>query len=127
MGRPIVIDAQVSHKLRVIALVAMWFVVLQHACYVMPVIWFRDVVSLGLADFPVPYFMIVSGFFLMKRYDASVSWYRSEILKRVRSLVVPLVIWTMIGKLIYQDWNFATILSDLGLTSLYGQGTWVTL
>lgn len=118
MDRPIVIDASASRKLRVIALVSLWFVVLQHACYVMPVIWFRDLVSLGIADFPVPYFMIVSGFFLMKRYQPTVSWYRGEIWKRVKSLLVPLVIWTLIAKLLLRDFEFSNILSELGVTSI---------
>ena len=56
-----------SGKLRILSLLAIGCVVLQHASYGVSTetatgLLYRDLVALGFADFPVPYFFIVSGF-----------------------------------------------------------------
>lgn len=60
-GTQIKITPYLAHKMRVISLFAICFVVLQHASYGVATnnalgLVYRDIVSLGIADFPVPYF-----------------------------------------------------------------------
>jgi len=50
---------------------------------------FRDT----LARMAVPFFFVCSGFFLARHFDEP-GWWRREVVKRLRSLVVPYVLWT---------------------------------
>ena len=62
--------------------------------------WFVGVVGKeGLCRIAVPWFFLASGFFLANHFGAE-SWYRQEVGKRVRSLIVPFFVWTIIGKII---------------------------
>lgn len=50
----------------------------------------------GLCRVAVPWFFIASGFFLAGRVGEP-SWYSNAVKKRVRTLLVPFVIWAIVG------------------------------
>lgn len=50
----------------------------------------------GICGIAVPYFFACSGFFLAGHYGED-AWWGNEVLKRVRSLVVPYFIWMAVG------------------------------
>ena len=52
--------------------------------------------SEGFARLAVPYFFVVSGFFLARHFDEK-GWWKREIGKRWRSLGVPYVVWSLIA------------------------------
>ena len=60
----------------------------------------------GIARIAVPYFFVVSGFFLARHFD-ELGWWRSEVRKRVKTLVIPYVAWSLI-------WLIASIPLSIG-------------
>lgn len=48
----------------------------------------------GVARMAVPFFFIVSGFFLAQHFDEK-DWWGRESIKRIKSLVVPFVFWSV--------------------------------
>jgi len=59
--------------------------------------WFaHQVIVDGIARIAVPFFFVVSGFFLAA-HIGEVNWWRSEFRKRIPSLVVPFFIWSLLA------------------------------
>ncbi len=59
--------------------------------------WFFQLLGReGLCSIAVPYFFVCSGFFLAGHYGED-AWWGREVLKRIRSLVVPYFIWMAVG------------------------------
>ena len=59
--------------------------------------WIANLVGAGgLCRIAVPWFFVASGFFLAGRFGEE-RWYSKAVRKRVRTLLVPFVIWAMIG------------------------------
>lgn len=50
----------------------------------------------GLASSAVPLFFFMSGYFLAG-HVLETNWWRREVSKRIRTLLVPLILWTIIG------------------------------
>ena len=55
----------------------------------------REIVTHGLCQIAVPFFFVVSGYFLSRHFD-EVGWYRRELFKRLRSLAVPYLFWSIV-------------------------------
>lgn len=55
--------------------------------------WMNHFVQMGICKIAVPFFFIVSGYFLSKHFD-EVGWWKREAMKRVRSLLIPLLVWS---------------------------------
>lgn len=55
-------------------------------------IWFSRI----LASVSVPFFFIISGYFLARRMDEC-GWWKSAVRKRVSTLLIPYVIWLSVG------------------------------
>lgn len=59
--------------------------------------WFCDRFLVeGFSRVAVPFFFVVSGFFLSRHFDEP-GWYSRELRKRLSSLLVPYVVWLLIG------------------------------
>lgn len=58
------------------------------------------VVRNGICKVAVPYFFVVSGFFIAKHFD-DIGWYRQAISKRIRSLCIPYVFWQILTVLVF--------------------------
>lgn len=53
----------------------------------------------GISQVAVPYFFVVSGFLLSIHMD-DYGWYKNEVKKRVYSLVIPFVVWSIIATIL---------------------------
>ena len=56
--------------------------------------WVKQMVEEGICLIAVPFFFTASGFFLAGRIGEN-EWYRRAIVKRMRTLVVPFVLWNI--------------------------------
>lgn len=57
--------------------------------------WMQEIVKYGIARAAVPYFFIVSGYFLAGHFDEPHYW-RREVGKRLKTLIVPFYAWSAI-------------------------------
>ena len=57
--------------------------------------WGRQLICEGFARIAVPFFFVVSGYFLAAHFDEA-NWWKCEVGKRIKSLVVPFYLWTII-------------------------------
>lgn len=57
--------------------------------------WLKNLVAEGFARIAVPYFFVAAGF-LLARHFGERGWWRAAVCKRVRTLIVPLVIWSVL-------------------------------
>ena len=63
--------------------------------------WFANQVFIGsLCGIAVPFFFLCSGYFLAKHLGTLADWW-TAVLKRVRTILVPFFIWTMIEILLF--------------------------
>jgi peptidoglycan/LPS O-acetylase OafA/YrhL len=57
----------------------------------------RRLVSLGFAQVAVPLFFLMSGYLFFLNFDGSLEAWRSKMVSRVRTLLVPLVLWGLLN------------------------------
>lgn len=57
--------------------------------------WIRELVSWGLCRMAVPLFFLMSGFFLAGHIDES-GWWKCAVLKRIRTLIIPMLLWSVV-------------------------------
>ena len=50
--------------------------------------------SRGIAKIAVPFFFVSAGFFLAGKFSED-GWYKREVVKRIKSLLIPLLIWNV--------------------------------
>lgn len=95
-----VIDDRLSQKLSLMSLIAAAMVVMIHSFPQSAYTHFigRYVVAAltdGICEIAVPYFFLASGFFFASHIREE-GWYRRELKKRIRTIVIPFVIWCLI-------------------------------
>lgn len=54
--------------------------------------WFSALIPQGISRIGVPFFFLASGYFLAGHIGES-GWWKREVLKRIRTLLVPFIIW----------------------------------
>lgn len=94
------ISEEVSQKIKNMSLLCAIFVVSIHIQWThdksLSIGWFLyNAIKGGIANIAVPFFFVVSGFFLAQHFDEE-GWWKREVTKRVKSLVVPFFIWSML-------------------------------
>ena len=57
--------------------------------------WLYQFTAEGISRIAVPFFFACSGFFLARHFDEN-KWYREMVQKRVKSLVIPYLLWSFI-------------------------------
>lgn len=95
-----VITPAASQKIKNMSLLCAFFVASIH------VSWTHDqslsggwliyyAIKEGIARIAVPFFFVVSGYFLAQHFDEE-GWWSREVKKRIKSLVVPFLLWSII-------------------------------
>lgn len=85
--------------------------------------WFIDeLVANGIARIAVPFFFVVSGFFLASHFGDE-RWWRNETKKRIQSLVVPFFVWGLIAFLAFAP---LSIIADLNAHRPFGTNLQLT-
>lgn len=95
------ITQETSSKLRNISVVCAFLVVIIHCRPHFERMtvgwWMKQLLENGIAEAAVPFFFVVSGFFIAERLSAKPEvlrqTYREELRKRMKSLVVPFIVW----------------------------------
>lgn len=93
------VSSEISQKIRNMGLLCAALVVLIHSGIPAEhgsLAWFfNQLMGGGIAGIAVPFFFLISGFFLAAHTDKQ-GWWKHEVGKRVSSLVVPFFIWSFI-------------------------------
>ena len=98
---PVVITQETSRRMAVMSFICVCMIVAIH-CTPRPPLnsWQWWAVNLlggdGFCRIAVPWFFVASGFFLAGHFDED-RWYGREVLKRVKTLLIPFVLWALIG------------------------------
>ena len=141
------VSAETSQKIKNMSIVCALFVVTIHVSWARESVcltWLiNELVAQGIARIAVPFFFVISGYFLAAHFDEE-GWWSHETKKRVRSLVVPFFLWNILAFLMYlpqsllkdyveqepigsyitQNWLWTRVLGfDLSTTPLDGP-TW---
>lgn len=106
-----IISKKISDKIRGLSFLAAVLVVPLH-CTSFSEEWFNVVESVGatakiltagkllfcqtISLCAVPWFLIISGFFLMKHCEPTLGWYSNLLRKKIKTLLLPYLIWNVI-------------------------------
>lgn len=65
--------------------------------------WIINICSIVLTDCAVPLFFVISGYLFFLRQDGELTWvqYKSKMLKKCKTLLLPFFIWNILGALSY--------------------------
>ncbi len=104
-----------TRKIKVLSFLSILAVVWIHAFnsqprYLQPGSWMEEgwnissfiqfFISNGAARFAVPLFFLISGYLLFRTYDGTLQVYLRKLMDRVRTLLVPYLIWNTLGILV---------------------------
>lgn len=107
-------DKFLSYKIRAISFWSILLVVFLHAynldtkqqgvilTFPKSYIWFvQSLISNGVTRIAVPLFFIFSGFLFFIKFDQKAPDFSAKIRKRVKSLFIPYIIWSVLGIILY--------------------------
>ena len=95
------IDLTVSKKLRNMAALSAVMVCFIHVGILrgndisVSVLWFHRVFSASICKIAVPFFFLAAGYFIAGHMWED-NWWRREVAKRVKTLLVPLLVWNFV-------------------------------
>lgn len=93
------ISQELSNKIANMSLLCAFLVVSIHCGFYnsdeVALVWFNQIFAQGYSRIAVPFFFVVSGYFLACHADEKSWWFR-EMFKRVKTLVVPFLIWSFL-------------------------------
>lgn len=78
--------------------------------------WFRAIFTNGISTIAVPFFFLVSGYFLAVHVDEQ-GWWMTSVLKRIRTLLVPMFLCGLVTSLILSPIG---IIADLNAGRAFG-------
>ena len=122
------LTAENSARVRDISFVAICCVVSQHFCLLTGYgtsthNLFSEAVWRAILDWPVSWFFLISGFFLVKQWDGGLLWWWQACAKRIQTLLLPYIVWCAIGTALMccygRNVSLATLGNDLGITSAF--------
>ena len=91
-------DEEIGARIANISLLCACVVALSHVCWnsVHGSVgwWFTRMTRFGVCCMAVPFFFAVSGYYLSAHFDEP-GWWRREVVKRVRTLAVPYLFWSL--------------------------------
>lgn len=90
---------ELSNKMANMSVVCAFMVVFMHtgnADVVESSGWWWTTVVRQFCKIAVPWFFLASGFFLVGHYESDPNWYRTALVKRVRTLLIPYVVWCLV-------------------------------
>ncbi len=96
------VSAETSQKIKNMSVICALLVVMIHVSWSREILsptWFiNELVKEGVARIAVPFFFVVSGYFLAAHFDEE-GWWRRETKKRIHTLVIPFLMWSIIAYL----------------------------
>lgn len=96
------VSAETSQKIKNMSVICALLVVMIHVGWSREILsptWFvNELVKEGVARIAVPFFFVVSGYFLAAHFDEE-GWWRRETKKRIHTLVIPFLMWSIIAYL----------------------------
>lgn len=129
-------SVQLSYKIRIASFVCTMMVVYRHSLNYLAFFdswvgtglsgWFEDGMSL-FTEIAIPYFFIVSGYFFFRGDFTDAGNYKKMIIKKYRTLLIPFLIWNVVG--MFALWytnrdsigdSFETCAQNLAQSKWYG-------
>ena len=108
------VDEKLSSKIANMGIVSAFLVVAMHGYSMssMPAMgtlswWFYKLFKENFTNIAVPYFFLVSAFFLAG-HQSEDGWFIREVFKRVRTIVIPFFLWALIAVLV-KSFGFALL------------------
>ncbi len=127
------VSAETSHKIKNMSIVCALLVVIIHVIWYNESVcftWFiNEVVKGGIARIAVPFFFVVSGYFLAAHFDED-GWWARETKKRIHSLVIPFLVWSILAYLILVPQNMIedyVAHRPFGTSISLSNGKWISL
>jgi len=93
------ISAESSQKIKNMSIICAMFVVTIHVGWptdssLLSTWWIHRIFTNGISRIAVPFFFVISGYFLSQHFGET-GWWRRESWKRVHSLLIPFVFWSL--------------------------------